>query len=398
MNQTKNNIIKVFFILLFPFISNTAFSQTTTVFASGKEGHVYYRIPAIISLPDGKLLAFAEGRVNSGKDYGDVNIVLKTSTDGGKTWGNLKTIADYGELQAGNPAPVVDLLDPDYPKGRIFLFYNTGTGNEKELREGKGVRETWYKTSIDGGETWSGEVNITLSVHKPNEPTHNPAYTFPEDWRVSANTPGHAMQFTQGKYKGRLYVAGYHSEGPPKKDLPLNVTEEYFAHGFYTDDHGKTFKLSENIPLPGGNESTSAETSNGGLILNARNQRRDVKARIVGFSKDGGHSWHTAYIDKNLPDPICQGSILNIGFKKGKAILAFCNAADTLKRDNLTLRISYDEGKTWPIAKEIDNKNVKNNAAYSDIVKVDKKNIGILYEKDNYTQIVFTTVNWKKLK
>lgn len=339
--------VVIFIILVF---NSKVYSQITVpVFVSGKEGHVYYRIPAIIGLPNGKLLAFAEGRVNSGKDYGDVNIVLKTSTDGGKTWGNLKTVADYGELQAGNPAPVVDLLDPNFPKGRIFLFYNTGTSNEKDLRNGKGVRETWYKTSTDGGETWSKEVNITLSVHKPNEPNHNLAYVFPEDWRVSANTPGHAMQITQGKYKERLYVAGYHSEGAPKPNA-----EEYFAHAFYSDDHGETFKLSENIPLPGSNEATAAEISEGGVIFNARNQRRDVKARIVGFSRDGGHSWHTAYIDKNLPDPVCQGSILNIGFKKGKAILAFCNAADTLKRDNLTLRISYDEGKTWPIAKQID--------------------------------------------
>ncbi|WP_461791691.1 sialidase family protein [Pedobacter sp.] len=392
--QLRKKFNKNLFLLLLFITSNAVFAQTSTVFTSGTEGHTFYRIPAIVALPDGKLLAFAEGRVDSGKDYGDVNIVLKTSTDGGRTWTPVSIIVDYGKKQAGNAAPVVDLLDPQFPKGRVFLFYNTGTSNEKDLREGKGVRETWYKTSVDGGQTWSEAVNITSSVHKPNEPEFNPAYVAPEDWRVSANTPGHAMQFSQGKFKGRLYVAGYHSEGAPKANA-----EEYAAHGFYSDDHGKTFKLSDNIPLPGSNEATAAELTDGHLIFNARNQRRDVKARIVAYSADGGQVWDTAYIDKNLPDPVCQASILNIGFKRGKAILAFCNAADTMKRDNLTLRISYDHGKTWAISKTIDNKlaeGKRDNAAYSDMVKMGKSKIGVLYEKDYYSKILFTVVDWKK--
>jgi sialidase-1 len=101
-----------------------------TVFESGTEGHKIYRIPAIIKLPNKNLLAFCEGRVNGGGDFGDINIVLKKSTDGGVTWSALSTVIDYDKLQAGNPAPVVDLTDPRYPKGRVFLFYNTGNNDE----------------------------------------------------------------------------------------------------------------------------------------------------------------------------------------------------------------------------------------------------------------------------
>lgn len=127
--------------------------QDVPVFVSGEEGHKSYRIPAIIGLPDGKLLAFCEGRVNHAGDFGDINIVLKTSTDGGSSWSPIRTIVDYDLLQAGNPAPVVDLLDPAYPAGRIFLFYNTGNNHEGELRKGNGLREVWYISSIDGGKT-----------------------------------------------------------------------------------------------------------------------------------------------------------------------------------------------------------------------------------------------------
>ncbi|HPN60263.1 MAG TPA: sialidase family protein [Chitinophagaceae bacterium] len=387
-----NKIVLLYSLSLF-FLLSVAAQEKIPVFVSGTEGHKSYRIPAIIKNPNGDLLAFCEGRVNGSGDFGDINIVMKKSSDQGKTWTKLETIVDADSLQAGNPAPVVDLNDPVYPGGRIFLFYNTGNNHEGEVRKGKGLREVWYKTSSDGGLTWSAAVNITTQTHRPKQPQVNAAYKFLEDWRSYANTPGHALQLTGGQYKGRIYVAANHSEGAPKGRF-----EDYFAHGFYTDDHGQTFRLSETIQLPGGNEATAAEISNNGLLLNARNQKGDVRARIVARSNDGGQTWKSIDFDKNLPDPVCEGSILNIGVKKRKHLLAFCNAADTAKRNNLTLRISYDEGHTWaksiPLDKSEDGK--KDFTAYSDIVKVSKKEIGVLYERDGYSQIVFTLVNWKK--
>ena len=122
-------------------IACSSFAQVKyiPVFEAGKEGHKSYRIPAIISLKNGDLLAFAEGRVDGAGDFGDINIVLKKSTNKGKTWSTLQTIVENGNLQAGNPAPVVDLTDPKYPKGRIFLFYNTGNNHEGEVRKGNGL-------------------------------------------------------------------------------------------------------------------------------------------------------------------------------------------------------------------------------------------------------------------
>lgn len=361
----------------------------TVVFASGQDGYKSYRIPAIISYHN-ELIAFAEGRVNGSADFGDVDIVMKKSKDGGKTWSALTVVASNDTLQAGNSAPVVDYTDPAYPDGRIFLFYNTGNTKESEMRKGKGLREVWYKTSTDGGSTWSDAVNITTQVHRPKQPQVNAAYNFAEDWRSYANTPGHVIQLVSGKYKGRIFVSANHSAGEPKKN-----SEDYTAHGYYTDDHGKTFHISANIPVPGGNESMAAALSGDQLMMNIRNQKGDIRERIVAVSKNGGETWDTTYFDHNLPDPVCQGSILNMGSKKGKTILAFCNAADTKRRDNLTLRISLDEGKTWTQNIVID-KNPKEEkgdyTAYSDLVKLAKKKLGVLYEKKNYSEIVFTTV------
>ena len=362
------------------------------VFEAGKDGHKSYRIPAIIGLKNGNLLAFAEGRVNHAGDFGDVNLVLKISADKGKTWGAIKTIVDYDTLQAGNPAPVVDHTDSDYPNGRIFLFYNTGNDHEGELRKGHGIREVWYITSTDGGETWSSPVNITAQTHRPKQPAFNPGYNFAEDWRAYANTPGHAMQFRKGKYKGRIYVAANHSAGDP-----LPNARDYKAHGFYTDDHGKTFHISEDVNLEGGNENSAAELSGGKLMLNLRNQQGHVRERYVAISENGGQSWSQQYFDKNLPDPVCQGSILTIGKRfLGKNILAFSNAANADKRDDLTLRISKNDGKTWYKSIPVYSNALKRDAAaYSDIVKVGKKHVGVFFEKDGYSSMVFRLVKWK---
>jgi sialidase-1 len=381
--------------LILMILSISCRQEYSQVYKSGAEGHKSYRIPAIISLPDGTILAFAEGRVKGSDDFGDINIVMKRSTDNGKTWTPISTIVDYSTLQAGNPAPVVDLYDPEYPAGRIFLFYNTGNNHEGEVRKGNGHREVWYKTSSDGGDTWSDEINITSQVHRPFKPEVNPEYNFSDDWRLYANTPGHAMQFSEGLYKGRIVVAANHSAGPPKENWEDNT-----AHLFYSDDHGATFRLGMNIQMPGSNEATAAAISGERLMLNARNQKGNIKARIVAISNNGGESCDTVFFDKNLPDPVCQGSILNIGEQGGRTILAFCNPSDTINRNNLTLRLSYDEGETWPVSIPVDRSDddnkKKNFTAYSDLVKTGPSKIGVLYERNDYSEIVFKIIETKR--
>lgn len=377
---------KSFLLLMNLFVLKVfLFAQEVPVFISGTEGYSSFRIPAIIRLPGNELLAFCEGRTSNAADFGNIDIVMKRSSDKGKTWSDIMVVVDHGKLQAGNPAPVVDLLDPAYPGGRIFLFYNTGNDHEHEIAKGKGIRECHYITSTDGGNSWSAPVNITARVHRPKQPGIDPLYNYKEDWRTYANTPGHALQISDGKYKGRLYIAANHSMGEPKQD-----GTHYFAHGYFSDDHGKTFRLGETVDMPGGNESTAASLSNGILMMNSRNQSGLPKTRIVSLSKDGGATWDTSYYDQHLPDPVCQGSLLNIGKRKNRQVLAFCNPADTLKRHELTLRISFDEGRNWQ-------KNIlisKGSAAYSDIVKTGKRKIGVLFERNNYQEIVFREVRW----
>ena len=115
--------------------------------------------------------------------------------------------------------------------------------------------------------------------------------------------------------------------------------------------------------------------------MSIRNQRGDIRQRILAYSSNGGSTWDTSYFEPALPDAVCQASLITVGYKKGKAIVASSNSADTTKRDNLMLRISYDEGKSWNksfvVEKSTDPKS-RDWTAYSDMAMIDKKKIGIL--------------------
>ncbi|MBN3582781.1 exo-alpha-sialidase [Algoriphagus aestuarii] len=393
MQKTLIRFHQIAFTWILLFVFPGAFAQVqSTVFTGGEEGHKIYRIPAIISLPNSDLLAFAEGRVNGSADFGDVNLVMKRSQDYGKTWSDLEMLVDYDSLQAGNPAPVVDMFDPNYPDGVVYLFFNTGNNHEYDIRMNRGVREVWVMKSFDMGLTWEEPENITEQTHHPNNPSFNSSYTSKEDWRHYANTPGHAFQFQKGKYQGRIFVAANHSVGDPQENFA-----EYQAHGFFTDDHGKTYGISESISYPGSNESIAAELPNDRMVMSIRNQKGDIKQRILAYSSDGGETWEEVRFEEELPDPVCQGSILSMTDSKGIFTLIQSNNADTLRRNNLSLKFSFDQGKTWPktlLVYGSKDPGKSDISGYSDLVEVGQNTIGIIFEKNDYSQIEFKSISW----
>ncbi|MBU1820016.1 MAG: glycoside hydrolase [Bacteroidetes bacterium] len=369
-------------LLILLFCGYRISAQPVTLFQKGEAGYQCFRIPAIVRTPSGTLLAFAEGRINNCGDFGDVDIVMKRSHDQGKTWDELRVVAQNDTLQAGNPAPVFDLTDPRYPQGRLFLVYNTGNASEQHNREGKGVREVLYMTSVDAGATWSVPTNITKSVHRPFNPAYNPKYIAKEDWRSYANTPGHALQLTRGRHRGRLLIPANHSAGPPQKNF-----KDYRAHAFYSDDHGKTWKLSSVLDYPGSNESTAAQLSDGRVLINMRDQSGSRKYRLLAESTNGGKTWSPVRVETQLPDPVCEGSMLEVTGPDGKTAILFSNLDSQTKRENLTVYQSLDDARSWQKIKVVET----GSAAYSDLVQLTDSTLGILYESENYSKIIFAT-------
>ncbi len=350
---------------------STSIMKLDYLFESGSNGYNTFRIPAIITTKNGTILAFAEGRKNTSSDTGDIDLVMKRSEDNGKTWSELIVIWDDAENVCGNPAPVQDART-----GNIFLLSTWNLGSDHEPRiidqTSKDTRRVYLLVSSDDGLTWSEPGEITTSVKL-------------ENWTWYATGPCHGIQLREGENKGRLIIPCDHIEA---------VTGKYFSHIIYSDNNGKSWILGGTTPQDQVNECSVAELTGGKLMLNMRNYDRTQKTRKVSVSNDGGLSWSNIWFDPALIEPICQGSLLYN--PKGK-VLYFTNPASEDKREKLTLRISYDEGKNWPVSKVLH----AGPAAYSDIALLSSEKIACLYEAGStspYEGIVFEVIVLDKKK
>ena len=349
--------------------------QLNYLFESGTEGYQCFRIPAIVTSTQGTLLAFAEGRKKGCSDTGDIDLVMKYSKDHGETWSNLTVIWDDGENVCGNPAPVVDETT-----GIIHLLstWNLGKDQEREIIDGtsQDTRRIFVMSSTDEGLSWSEPREITTSVKKDN-------------WTWYATGPCHGIQLKQEAHKGRLLIPCDHIEAKSKK---------YYSHAIYSDDQGITWKLGGSTPQDQVNECTVAELSDGRVILNMRNYDRSQKSRKVAFSEDGGHTWGDLIPDETLIEPICQASMLMVSpEKEGATILLFLNPADKKSRQNITLRTSLDDGKSWKGSMVLH----RGPGAYSDLAQLSNGNIASLYEaglSNPYQGIVFEVVPMKEIE
>ena len=323
------------------------------IYQKGYKGYACYRIPALVRTTEGTLLAFAEGRKDDCADNGNIDMVLRRSVDNGETWEDMFVIWDAEENTAGNPAPVVD-----EETGEIHLLMCLNND------------QVYVTHSTDDGVSWSEPENITASVKK-------------ENWTWYATGPVHGIQIKKGAYAGRLVI-------------PCDHTGD--AHAIYSDDHGKTWKLGgvTEHPVFEPNECTVAELSNGDLLLNMRCPNSD-KRRLLSRSTDGGISWTTPEVQQTLIDPVCQGSMLSFTDTDNRSILLFANAAHETRRRNMTLRISYDDGMTYPKEQVL----YDEFAAYSDMALLDTDHVAMLYERgvsDANEGIAFEVIALDNLK
>jgi sialidase-1 len=328
------------------------------VFQSGKDGYHTFRIPAVVLTPKGDLLAFCEARKAGRSDAGDIDLVMKRSTDGGNSWGELEVIWDDADNTCGNPCPVVDTKTGAIS---LLLTHNLGADTETKIvnRTGKGSRTVWITKSTDGGKTWDKPTEITKDVKKP-------------EWSWYATGPGIGIQLKSGRL---LIPCDSKSEGGKVRE----------SHVIYSDDAGKSWKLG-GVVGPHCNECQAVELSDGKVMLNMRTYRGNNQ-RLVAISSDGGETFTKPVEEKELIEPVCQASILRV-----KSGIAFSNPAST-KREKMTVRLSRDDGKTWPDSLLLH----AGPAAYSCLVGFPNGDAGCLYErgaKQPYEEIVFARWKW----
>ena len=359
--------------------------ETSDVFPQKMAGIARYRIPGVVVTPKGTVLAYAEARKNNSADWGEIELHLRRSIDGGKTWDAPRQIAHRAARLEGNPRkasggdreqtvnnPVAIV---DHTTGAIEFVYCVNYARAFSMR------------STDDGLTWSAPVDRTATF-EPLRATY--------DWKVIATGPGHGLQLKSGRLVVPIWLA-YGKVGDHKPSAAATI---------YSDDHGRTWKAGD-IAFPNTgefgdpNETMITTLADGRVMLVARNVS-SANRKLVSLSTDGATGWSTPKFHDQLWEPICMASIVAHPAQPGTQIYS---APHTLgrdpagkeipatkgKRENLSIKLSRDDGKTWPVNKTLE----AGPSAYSDLAVLPDGTVLCLYEKNS--DIVATRFNLEGL-
>ena len=341
------------------------------VFQSGQDGYHTYRIPIIETTPDGTLLVFVEARKYSSHDPGmegnDVDLALKRSTDGGKTWSRMLVLDDPGERWSScNPATVVDRTS-----GRVWLLHGRNKPDRSSLtvRPGTDDAQAWARYSEDNGLSWSEPVDITRAVRDVDR------------WGGAYFGPGGAIQDS----RGRLIFPV--AKITARKDAQGNLTPgAWTAFALYSEDHGRTWQRGQ-LAKHSTSESQLVELADGTLLMDSR--QSGEPHRWLTVSGDGGVTWSRARAGQIVP-PIAAGierySLKSAGNDRNRILWTGPKGPG---RKTLVLRASYDEGKTFTGKRVISN----DRAAYSDITMLKDNSVGVIWERGGYAFITLSRFN-----
>lgn len=326
----------------------------TVILKNGDGGSKYYRIPAIVRANDGSLITATDKRwYNLGDLPAKIDVVIKRSTDGGKTWGEALTIAGLNTDQGYGDASLV----VDKKTGTVFCFFNGEAGFFSSTAE-KPQRH-FYCKSTDNGVTWTEKVDFTHFIYSPL------CTKCPEErktWKGMFLTSGAAHQLRDG----RIMIAGVvqKTSGGP-----------LFNYAIWSDDLCETWTVAEQTAYQGGDEAKVVEINNGDVIMSIRHGGH----RMFAYSHDRGNTWDKAIEMKEIRDPACDGDFIRYtsiidGYDKNRLIhtIPYSNS-----RQNVSILLSYDEGKTWPVSKVIH----AQGSAYSAAAFTDDGTIHVYYER-----------------
>jgi sialidase-1 len=378
-------------VLITPLTTTTPTSAdhgcaSSVPYTAGRGGYHTYRIPAVVTTRKGAVLAFAEGRRNGAGDSGDIDVVLRRSLDGGCTWGPLEVVAAGKGNTRGNPAPVVDPRS-----GRIVLVtsYNGGAVTEAQIMRGEAThrqsRRVFVQTSRDDGLHFTAPREITAEVKLP-------------DWRWYATGPGHAVALTRGPYAGRIVVPANHSAAPPAGSPDTGREAKYYsAHAIYSDDGGCSWHIGfvddSYDGYDNSNESSAAQLPDDRLYFSSRDQGGTSEGnRLDTYSSDGGRSLDRPYVVQHTLDdvPVVQGSVLQL---RGRgAPLLFSGPSVPTARRAMAIWRSTDDGAAFTKLVTLS----RRPAAYSDLVQLGGRSIGILYETG--TKGMYETIAFRRIR
>ena len=356
--------------------------EKTEVFPPKFNGIARYRIPGIVVTTKGTVLAYCEARKNNAKDWGEIEVHLRRSTDGGKTWLPSQHIAHTATRIEGNPHTKTG-GDREQTVNNPVAIVDRQTGAIEFLYCVNYAR-CFSMRSTDDGATWSTPVDITASF----EP-----FRKHYDWKVIATGPGHGIQMKGG----RLVVPVWLAYGAAGSHAPSA------AGTIFSDDHGATWKAGD-IAFPNAgefrspNETMLAPLSDGRVMLVARSSSK-MNRKLASISADGATGWSEPKFHDQLWEPTCMASIM----AHPSGVLLFSNP-HTLprdkdgveipggfgKRENLSIKLSRDDGKTWPVNKTLET----GRSAYSDLSVLPDGSVLCLYERSDSITCARFNLEW----
>jgi Neuraminidase (sialidase) len=318
--------------------------QKTNLFEAGTAGYATYRIPGMVVTSRGTLLAYCEARKSLQGDWGTIDIMMRRSIDGGRTWEKQRKIvniegkvtqnpvalkqnlAKEGEITINNPVAIADR-----PIKAVHFLYCVE------------YARCYYMRSDDDGRTFTEPVDITETFDK---------FRDEYDWEVLATGPGHGIQLKNGRLLVPVWLStgtGGHAHRPSCVSV------------IYSDDNGRSWQRGQIVvahPNPvNPSETVAVQLHDGRVMLNIRHESKP-RLRGVCISPDGVTDWSKMIFHEQLPEPVCMGSIIRFteqpAHKKNRILFANPHNADNRQRRNVTVKLTCDEGKTWPIARSIE--------------------------------------------
>lgn len=338
-------------------MATAGFSQQTfqeqILFKGGDYGSQCFRIPAITTTKTGVLIAVCDARYNGCGDLGGttpIDIIMRRSRDSGTTWDSAKVIAHIANKGCSDPALVTDRQT-----GTVWCLFASNNGLFASTPTNR--IEVTYVKSNDAGVTWTAPAVISSQIYAPA-------------WYAAWVASGSACQTRAGTLCAAIGV----------RENSGTVISNFMI---YSNDHGATWHSGQNRASPTGDEAKVLDRNDGTIMMNIRN----AQYRKIVLSADSGRTWGTPYLDSGLIDPTCNADLIRYtsvldGYNKNRIL--FSNPAST-SRQNMTVRLSYDEGRTWPVSRVI----TSGASAYSALTVINDGSIGLFYEKGSAIQMVF---------
>lgn len=349
------------------------------LFVDNTGGYRVYRIPGLVVTRAGTLLAYCEGRTAVNSDWSSVALLLRRSTDGGRTWEPARSLGQVRVPVARNPFSALPASAPPTYSNPLAIAARDGTLHFLFCVE---YTHAFYMRSTDDGRTFSAPLDITAAF----EPFRR---RYP--WRVLATGPGHGIELR----RRRLLVPIWLSSNDGSTGAPSVI---------YSDDRGRTWQPGElavpaDLAFGSPSEHEAVELANGHVMLNLRTDS-STHRRLVTWSRDGATAWSRPVFVPDLLEPICMAGFLRLSGHK----LLFSNpdnldridgkAAPGKPRDrrNLTVKLSRDDGATWPTARTLE----PARTGYSDLAAGRHGEIYCFYERRGALTIARFNLAWLK--